>query len=72
MEKKKPGYIVYRHKEQKKTEIVKATFMAYTQIWEDLFGNDYKDKQDLIPKTFYKKCVERANSKNPTDNTRQN
>ncbi len=33
MEKKKPGYITYRHKEQKKIDIVKATFNGYIKIW---------------------------------------
>lgn len=32
-EKKKPGSIFYRHAEIKKTDIVKATFNAYIQVW---------------------------------------
>jgi hypothetical protein len=28
-------------------------------VWEDLFNNDYRERQDLIPKTFYKKYVEK-------------
>lgn len=44
MEKRKPGYIMYRHKEHKKIDIVKAIFNGYIKIWEDLFGNDFKDR----------------------------
>lgn len=33
IEKKKSGTIHYRHKEQKKVDIVKATLHGYTQIW---------------------------------------
>lgn len=58
-EKKKPGTITYRHKEQKKIDIVRATFNGYIQIWEDLFDNDFKSKQEFIPKTFYKKYIEK-------------
>lgn len=30
---------MYRHKEMKKIDIVKATFNGYIRIWEDLFDN---------------------------------
>ena len=57
MEKRKPGYIIYRHKEQKKTDIVRAIFNGYIKIWEELFGSDFKDKDEFIPKTFYKNYI---------------
>ena len=57
MDKRKPGYIIYRHKEQKKTDIVRAIFNGYIKIWEELFGTDFKDKDEFIPKTFYKNYI---------------
>ncbi len=40
-------------------DIVKATFNGYIQIWEELFDNDFKGKSEFIPKTFYKKYVQK-------------
>lgn len=33
-ERKKPGIICYRHNELKKTDLVRATFYGYIQLWE--------------------------------------
>lgn len=62
MEKKKPGVIMYRHKEHKKTDIVRSTFSAYIQIWEELFNEDckVKERQNFIPRFFYKKFIEKS------------
>jgi hypothetical protein len=59
-EKKKPGMICYRHKDIKKTDIVKATFNGYIKVWEELFENEFKNKAQYLPKGFYKKTVEKA------------
>lgn len=58
-EKRKPGLICYRHNEIKKTDLVRATFNGYIQLWEELFEADLKNKPHLLPKGFYKKLVER-------------
>jgi hypothetical protein len=58
-ERKKPGCIFYRHSEMKKTDIVKATFNGYIQIWEEIYEVDLKNKQHLLPKGFYKRLVEK-------------
>ena len=55
-EKKKPGFIHYRHKEMKKTDIVKATFQAYTSVWEDIFS-DSPENHELVPRFFYKEKI---------------
>jgi len=59
-EKKKPGMICYRHKDVKKTEIVKATFNAYIKVWEELFEGEFKGKGQYLPKGFYKRAVEKG------------
>ena len=42
----------------KKTEIVKATFQAYTSVWEDIFS-DSSENHDFVPRTFYKDKIQK-------------
>lgn len=58
-EKKKPGLICYRHTDIRKADLVRATFQSYIQLWEEIFEADFKQKANLLPKSFYKRLVEK-------------
>lgn len=58
-EKRKPGLICYRHADTKKADLVRATFHGYISLWEEIYQDEFKDQQHLLPKGFYKKMVER-------------
>ena len=64
--------ICYRHKDIKKTDIVKATFNGYIKVWEELFENEFKNKQQYLPKGFYKKAVEKVVNNNINNNNTNN
>ena len=38
---------------------MRATFNGYIQLWEEIYETDFKQKQSLLPKTFYKRLVEK-------------
>ena len=59
-EKKKPGNIFYRHQEIKKTDLVRATFNGFLQMWEEIAQAEQNTKNPMMPKFFYKAQVEKG------------